>query len=70
MIVSSFCSRRRCELGFYKRFSIIVTNEDVTERFTAIFTTCSGSREVDCNKIAVTLTRCEQVENFDILSLD
>lgn len=45
-------------------------HEDVTEVHSHLSLAVLGQREVDCRKIVVMLTRGEQMERFDVLSLD
>lgn len=48
-------------------------NEDATEVHCILSLAVLGQREVDCSKIAVrlvVLTKCEQMERFDVLPVD
>lgn len=45
-------------------------NEDVTEVRSHLSLAVLGQREVNCSKIVVMLMRCEQMERFDVLSVD
>lgn len=45
-------------------------NEDVTEVHSHLSLAVLGHGEVDCSKIVVMLTRCEQMKRFDVLSVD
>lgn len=56
--------------GIFRGFSLSFVHEDVTEVHSHLSLAVLGQREVDCRKIVVMLTRGEQMERFDVLSLD